>query len=332
MKTAILLLVLSVTAAAQSLTGAGSTFIYPIMARWAAAYQRTHPDVSINYQSIGSGAGIEQVRNRTVDFGASDAALSDAQLKSMPPVIQVAESAGPVCIIYHVPGLRVPLRLTGVALAGIYLGQIRYWDAAPLATANPGVHLPHVPVLVTHRSDGSGTTAIFTSYLAKVSPAWRQRTGSGLAVRWPVGLGGKGSEGVSGLVKQMRGAIGYVELSYADTNHLGTAEIENAAGRYVAPSAASATAALAASAKVLARDLRTPITNAPGVASYPITGLTFLILPKSSSNAGKQRALLQFVTWLLTEGQGQARALGYAPLPPAVVRVDLKALRAGGGL
>lgn len=327
MKTAIFLILLSTGIAAQSLTGAGSTFIYPIMARWAATYQQTHPGVSINYQSIGSGAGIQQVRNRTVDFGASDAALTDAQLQTMPPVIQIAESAGPVCIIYNVPGLRAPLQLTGAALAGIYLGQIRYWDAAPLAAANPGVHLPHVPVLVTHRSDGSGTTAIFTSYLSQVSPAWRQRTGSGLAVRWPVGLGGKGSEGVSGLVKQMRGAIGYVELSYAATNHLGTARIDNAAGHFVAPSAASATAALAASAKVLAHDLRTPITNAPGAASYPITGLTFLILPKAGSNAGKQRALRQFVTWLLTQGQAQARALGYAPLPPAVVRVDLRALK-----
>ncbi|TAN22288.1 MAG: phosphate ABC transporter substrate-binding protein PstS [Acidobacteria bacterium] len=327
MKTTLLLCLLTLGAVGQTLTGAGSTFIYPIMSRWAAAYEQAHPGVSINYQSIGSGAGIEQVRNRTVDFGASDAALTDEQLKTMPPVIQIAESAGPVCIIYNVPGLRAPLRLTGAALAGIYLGQIRYWDAAPLAAANPGVHLPHVPVLVTHRSDGSGTTAIFTSYLAKVSPEWRQRTGAGLAVRWPVGLGGKGSEGVSGLVKQMRGTIGYVELSYATTNHLGTAQIENAAGHFITASADSATAALAASAKVLERDLRTPITNAPGAASYPITGLTFLILPKNAANAGNQRALRQFVTWVLTHGQSQARALGYAPLPPAVVRVDLEALK-----
>src|SRR6185437_10430374 len=201
------------------LTGAGSTFVYPLMARWAADFHREHPDLTINYQSIGSGAGIQQVKNATVDFGASDSSLSDAQLAQMPALVQLPESAGPVCITYNLP-ISQPLRLNAEAISGIYMGTITRWNDPRITQTNPGLVIPNTPVLVAHRSDGSGTTAIFTSYLSAVDPAWKSGIGSGVSVRWPVGLGGKGSEGVTGIVQQTTGAIGYVELTYAQQNHL----------------------------------------------------------------------------------------------------------------
>src|SRR5579862_9022670 len=250
-----------------SLVGAGSTFINPIMTRWTANFQQAHPNVQINYQSIGSGAGIQQVKAGTVDFGASDVALNDEQLKGMPPVIQVPESAGPVCITYNLPDLKQPLKLTGETLSSIYLGTIKNWQDPAIVKANPGVNLPRTAIAVVHRSDGSGTTGIFTTYLSAVNPQWAKKVGANISVNWPVGLGGKGSEGVTGVVKQTPGAIGYVELSYATQNHLPVAAMENKAGKFVAPSAAGATAAIDAFKAELEQDVRKPIVDAPASAA-----------------------------------------------------------------
>ncbi|HXR97656.1 MAG TPA: phosphate ABC transporter substrate-binding protein PstS [Terriglobales bacterium] len=305
-----------------SLTGAGSTFVYPVMARWAADFKQSHPGVEINYQSIGSGAGIQQVKNQTVDFGASDVALNDEQLKTMPaPVVQIPESAGPVCITYNLP-LSKPLQLTAETLSGIFLGTITKWNDSRIVAANPGVSLPESAILVAHRSDGSGTTGIFTAYLSSVNPVWKAKVGSGTSVSWPIGLGGKGSEGVTGLVKQTAGAIGYVELTYANENHLPVAAIRNRDGKYVAPSAAGTSAAIDASAAVLARDVRIAIVDAPGPKSYPISGLTFLIIPKNGNNQAKRAALKEFVQYILTRGQASAGALNYAPLPASIQKLD----------
>lgn len=317
---------MNATAGIVVVTGAGSTFVYPLMSRWVGDYRPLHPNVEINYQSIGSGGGIQQVRAGTIDFGASDVALSPAQLASMPPVVQIAESAGPVCVTYNLPGLHQPLHLTGQALAGIYLGQIKNWADPAIARSNPHARLPREPILVIHRAEGSGTTGIFTSYLATVSSVWARRVGHGLAVRWPVGLGGKGSEGVTGLVQQTPGAIGYTELNYAVENQLPVAAIQNALGQWVLPSTASATADLNAAAARLAGNLRHPVVNARGRGAYPITGLTFLIVPRHARNPAQQRALLQFLDWALTDGQPIAAHLHYAPLPPAIVALDMNRL------
>ena len=231
-----------------ALSGAGSTFVNPAMSRWTADFSQAHPNIQINYQSIGSGGGIQQVKAGTVDFGASDVALNDQQLAGMTPVVQIPESAGPVCITYNLPGLTAPLRLSPEALADIFLGKIKTWKDPLVAKDNPGVKLPSSSVVVSHRSDGSGTTGIFTEYLSAVSPEWKQKVGSGTAVSWPVGIGGKGNEGVTGNVRNTPGAIGYVELAYAQQNHLPTAGIQNQAGQYVQPSRAGTTADIAASA------------------------------------------------------------------------------------
>src|SRR6185437_2009926 len=303
------------------LTGAGSTFVYPLMARWGADFHAANPDITINYQSIGSGGGIQQVKNGTVDFGASDAALSDAQLAAMPALVQIPESAGPVCITYNLP-LQQPLRLSAAALSGIFLGAITQWNDPAIAQSNPGVTLPHQAILVAHRSEGSGTTSIFTTYLSAVSADWLHRAGSGVSVSWPVGLGGKGSEGVTGIVKQTTGAIGYVELTYAEANQLPVALIQNAAGHFIAPSAESSSAAIAVDADLLARDTRLPIVNPPGPDAYPIAGLTFLLLPKTNQDPAKQAALAKFVAYLLGPGQNAAAALHYAPLPDSLQQLD----------
>ncbi|HKU20255.1 MAG TPA: phosphate ABC transporter substrate-binding protein PstS [Terriglobales bacterium] len=307
-----------------SLVGAGSTFINPIMSRWAANFQQVHPNVQINYQSIGSGAGIQQVKAGTVDFGASDVALDDAKLKDMPPVIQVPESAGPVCITYNLPDLKEPLKLTAATLSGIYLGTIKNWHDQAIVKANPGVKLPGTAIAVVHRSDGSGTTGIFTTYLAAVNPDWAKKVGASISVNWPVGLGGKGSEGVTGVVKQTPGAIGYVELSYATQNHLPVVEMENKAEKFVAPSAAGTTAAIDAFKAELSRDVRTPIVDPPASApdAYPISGFTFLIIPKDGSDRAKRQELKDFVQYILTDGQQLSQGLDYAPLPSSISSLD----------
>jgi phosphate transport system substrate-binding protein len=263
-----------------------------------------------------------------VDFGASDAALGDDELKQMQPVIQIPESAGPVCITYNLPDLKEPLRLSGPSLAGIFLGTIKTWQDPALKKDNPGATLPNTPVLVAHRSDGSGTTGIFTTYLDKVSPEWSKKVGKGISVQWPVGLGGKGSEGVTGVVKQSPGAIGYVELTYAEQNHLPVAVVRNNAGNFEKPSPAGTTAAIDAFASELAADVRVPIVDPPASAkdAYPISGLTFLIVPKDGTDVTKSQAVKNFLQYIITDGQGAAEGLNYAKLPIALQQQDQKLL------
>jgi phosphate transport system substrate-binding protein len=311
-----------------SLNGAGSTFVYPVMGRWIEDFHQSHPNVQINYQSIGSGGGIQQVKSGTVDFGASDAPLSDGELAQMPPVIQIPESAGPVCITYNLAGLQKPLQLSSESVAGIFLGKITSWQDPLLKHDNPGEKLPNVKITVVNRADGSGTTDAFTTYLSAVSPEWSQKVGKGKSVSWPVGLGAKGSEGVTGQVKQSPGAISYVELTYATQNKLPVAAIKNQAGNYVLPSTAGTTAAIDAFKDQLAKDPRTPIANPPASApeAYPISTLTFLIIPKDGKDAQKRGALKQFIQYVVTDGQQAAAGLNYAPLPDAVKQQDAQTL------
>ena len=303
-----------------NLTGAGSSFVYPVMQRWIQDYHQSHATVQINYQSVGSGAGIQQVKAGTVDFGASDAPLSDEQLAGMKPVVQIPESAGPVVVTYNLPELKQPLQISGDNLAAIFMGKIKTWHDPAIVKDNPGVTLPDTKVVVVHRADSSGTTNAFTTYLASVSPEWQSKVGKGTQVPWPVGLGGKGSEGVTGQVRQTPGAIGYVELTFAAQNSLPVASIGNQAHKYVVPSAVSTTAAIAAFGDQLTKDPRIPIVNPPASATdaYPISTLTFLIIPKDGTDAGKRSALKAFVHYVITDGQLVAGTLNYAPLPEAV--------------
>ena len=310
------------------LAGAGSTFVNPVMTRWIADYSQTHSNTQINYQSIGSGGGIQQVKAGTVDFGASDYALTDEQLSQMKPVIQIPESAGPVCITYNLPDLKEPLKLSGAALAKIFLGTITSWQDPQLKKDNPGVALPATKIAVVHRAESSGTTNAFTTYLAAVSPEWSTKVGKGGSVQWPVGIGGKGSEGVTGQVRQTPGAIGYVELTYATQNQLPVASIGNQAGTYVAPSTSSTTAAIAAFSDQLAKDPRIPIVNASAAApdAYPISTLTFLIIPKDGPDQAKRKALKSFIQYVITDGQTSVATLSYAPLPDAVKQYNQQTL------
>jgi phosphate transport system substrate-binding protein len=309
--------------------GAGSTFVYPIMTRWISTFQQSHQGVQINYQSIGSGGGIQQLKKGLVDFGASDAALDDTQLKEMPALVQIPESAGPVCITYNLPGLKEPLRLSPATLAGIYLGTIKTWQDGAIKKDNPGVSLPNNPVVVAHRSDGSGTTNIFTTYLNAVSPDWSKKVGKGISVNWPVGLGGKGSEGVTGVVKQTPGAIGYVELNYAETNNLPVALVRNKADKWIKPTADSATAAIDAFGAELKKDSRTPIVDPPASAkdAYPISGLTYLFVPKTGKDANKQTQLKAFIQYVITDGQQFSNELHYSKLPASLQQLDQDLLK-----
>jgi phosphate transport system substrate-binding protein len=311
-----------------ALNGAGSTFVYPVMGRWIQDFQQTHTNVRINYQSIGSGGGIQQVKSGTIDFGASDAPLSDDDMAKMTPVVQIPESAGPICVTYNLDGLQKPLQLSAEALAGIFLGTITTWHDPLLAKDNPGAKLPNTKITVVHRAESSGTTAAFTTYLNAVSPEWAAKVSKGTAVKWPTGLGAKGSEGVTGQVKQVPGAISYVELTYATQNKLPVAAIKNQAGNYVLPSTAGTTAAIDAFKDELAKDDRTPIANPPATApdAYPISTLTFLIIPKDGKDAEKRTALKQFITYVVTDGQQASSGLNYAPLPDAVKQLNVKAL------
>jgi phosphate transport system substrate-binding protein len=312
----------------NELIGAGSTFVYPLMSRWIGDYQGQHADVRINYQSIGSGGGIQQLSKGLVQFAASDMALDDKKAQEMGNPIQVAESAGPVCITYNLPDLKQPLKLSAASLSGIYLGTIKTWQDAAIKKDNPGVNLPKEDIAVVHRSDGSGTTNIFTTYLSVVSENWKGKVGQGLSVDWPVGLGGKGSEGVTGIVKQTPGAIGYVELTYAETNNLPVVLVQNQAKQYIKPSAESSTAAIEAFSAELAKDIRTPIVDPPATAkeAYPVSGLTFLIIPPDGNNKPQRETLKSFVTYVLTDGQSVSSGLHYSPLPDSLRQTDLKAL------
>ena len=311
-----------------SINGAGSTFVYPVMSRWTSAYHEAHPDTNINYQSIGSGGGVQQVKSGTVDFGASDYALTDQALASMKPMLQIPESAGPVCITYNLPQLKQPLQLSAEDIAGIFLGKITSWQDPLLKKDNPGVSLPATKIVVAHRTDGSGTTAAFTTYLSAVSPEWKSKVGQGGSVPWPTGVGGKGSEGVTEQVRQSPGSIGYVELIYAQQNKLPVASVKNQAGKYIQPSTASTTAAIAGYADALSKDPRTPIVDPPASApdAYPISTLTFLIIPKDGGDSAKRSALKAFVQYLVGPGQATAAQLNYAPLPDSVKQYDQQTL------
>lgn len=302
----------------------GSTFINPIMMNWVSSYQKIHPNILINYRPIGSGAGIDEFRKQLVEFAASDAPLADDRIAEMFPLIQVPVTAGPVCVIYNLPELKARLKLSANTLAGIYLGKIVTWQDPAIARENPGVKLPQAPVIVVHRSDGSGTTNIFTSYLIKVSPEWTRRAGQGLTVSWPVGLSSEGSKGVVELVKQTPGMVGYVELSYANQNGLPVASVQNRAGEFVVPSPASTTAAIEAFPTELARDARAPIVDPPASAkdAYPISGMTFLLVPKERSDAAGQKTVRDFIAYTIGSGQDAAEGLFYAKLPTSVQQQD----------
>ena len=309
------------TSGAQ-LTGAGATFPYPLYARWFSDYAQ-QTGVRINYQSIGSGGGIRQLSEGTVDFGASDSPMTDEELsRAKGPVLHIPTVMGAVAITYNLPGVTQPLRFTGEVLGDIYLGRITRWNDPHIATLNPGVALPGENILVVHRSDGSGTTYIFTDYLTAVSPAWAAGPGRGKDVRWPVGLGAKGNEGVTGQVKQTRGAIGYVELAYARQNRLPTAHIRNAAGNFVAPTIEAVTAAAAGRVSTLPADTdyRISIVNAPGPDAYPISSFTWLLAYREDLGSPRGQQLVGFLRWALTEGERQASDLDYAPLPQEMAR------------
>jgi phosphate transport system substrate-binding protein len=315
--------VAAATAGAQGadLTGAGATFPYPIYSKWFADYAEK-TGVKINYQSIGSGGGIRQLTEGTVDFGASDAPMSDAeQAKLKVPVLHIPTVLGAVVVTYNVPGVTQPLKLSGAVLAQIYAGTVQQWSAKPIADLNPGVKLPAQDILVVHRSDGSGTTYIFSDYLSAVSGDWATAPGKGKELQWPVGIGGKGNEGVAGQVKQTPYAIGYVELAYARQNKLPYAFMQNAAGKFVEPTIESVTEAAASANFPPTTDFRVSIVNAPGKGSYPISSFTYLLVPTTYADAGKGKKLVDFVKWAIHDGEKSAAALDYAPLPKNVVAI-----------
>jgi phosphate transport system substrate-binding protein len=316
-------------AAATTLNGAGATFPYPIYSKWFSEYHKLHPDVEINYQSIGSGGGIRQLLAGTVDFGASDGPMTDDQLKEgKVPILHLPTVLGSVVPAYNLPGVSGEVKFTPQALAGIFLGTVTKWNDPALAAANPGVKLPDMPIVVVHRSDGSGTTYCFTDYLSKISSDWKSKVGNGTSVKWPAGLGAKGNEGVAGMIRQMGGALGYIELIYAVQNKIPFGPVQNAAGQFVKASLESTTAA-AASVKSMPDDFRVSITNAPGKDAYPIATFTWLLVPAQWNDAGKRQVLVDFLNWMLDKGEPMAQQLDYAPLPKAVaekLRVKIRSM------
>ena len=307
---------------------AGSTFVAPMMANWINAFQQAQPSTLVSYRATGSGAALAELHQGSLSVAASDAPLSDEQIGKMFPVIQVPVTAGPVCAIYNVPGVSTPLRFSGSTLAGIFSGNIISWQDPAIARDNPGVKLPHAAIIVVHRADGSGTTNIFTGYLSKVSPEWAKGPGQGLSVSWPAGIGAEGTKGVVEFVKKYPGTIGYAELNYAKENKLPVAAIQNRAGTFVAPSAASTTAAIEASSDALSKDVRTPIFDPPASAkeAYPIAGLSFLILPKEGTDADARKAIKDFIQYAVTTGQDSAESLDFAKLPKSLQQQDLALL------
>lgn len=318
------------------LNGAGATFPQIIYQDWITTYNAAHPGVELNYQGIGSGGGIRQFSDGTVDFGASDAPMLDSAIAAIHgDVLHIPMVMGGVLPTYNVPGVSRPLKFTGEVLAEIFLGTITKWDDARLASLNAGVTLPNLDIAVVHRSDASGTTFIWTDYLSKVSPEWHQKVGRGTAVNWPTGIGASHNDGVSAGVKQTPGAIGYVELGYAEANHLATGMVKNKAGRFVSADAQTVSAAAAGAMKAMGpnTDFRVSITNADGAGSYPISSFTWLLLHKTYTDAAKAKALLDYVWWAQTAGQTKCEALGYAPLPTQLrpwIQARLKSITAGG--
>jgi phosphate transport system substrate-binding protein len=312
------------------LNGAGATFPYPMYSKWFSDYNKLHPDVQINYQSIGSGGGIRQVLNGTVDFGASDGPMTDEQLKeAKTKILHIPTVLGADVPAYNVPGVSGEIKFTQEALAGIFLGKIQNWNDPALTKVNPGVNLPNQQIIVVHRSDGSGTTYIFTDYLSKVSKDWEGTVGKGTSVKWPVGLGGKGNEGVAGQIRQLQGSIGYIELIYAVENKITYGSVRNAAGNFVKASLDGVTEA-AASAPKMPPDFRVSITNAPGKTAYPISSFTWLLVPEQAKDPKKGQVIVDFLNWMLNDGQKTTNQLSYAPLPASVVdkvKVAVKQIR-----
>jgi phosphate transport system substrate-binding protein len=316
---------------ALSINGAGATFPYPMYSKWFDEYHKKDPNLQINYQSIGSGGGIKQVTEGTVDFGATDGPMNDEQLKAYQDkhgsgILHFPTVLGAVVPTYNIPGVTAELNFTPDALAGIFLGKITKWNDPAIADVNKGVKLPAEDIVVVHRADGSGTTYCWTDYLSKVSDEWKTKVGKGGSVNWPVGLGGKGSEGVTGTVKNTPNSITYVELIYAESNKIPYGSVKNSAGTFVKASLAAVSAAAAGAAKEMPDDFRVSITNAPGKAAYPISTFTWLLIPEKFSDAGKRDAMKGFVKWMLADGQNYAEALSYAKLPKEVVAKETKAI------
>src|SRR6266576_2080206 len=313
---AIVLGVSATTSAQMMINGAGATFPYPIYSKWFDEYAKVDPSVRFNYQSIGSGGGQKQILAQTVDFGASDGPMSDDNLAKAPgKLLHIPTVAGAVVLTYNLPG-NPALKLDGDTIAGIYRGQIKKWNDPKIAALNPGSNLPDQEIVVVHRSDGSGTTYIWTDYLSKISSEWKTKVGTNTSVNWPTGIGGKGNEGVAGQTKQTPGALGYVELIYAVQNKMPYADVKNSAGEFVKPSLESITAAMATAQ--IPDDFRFSITNAPGQESYPIAGATWLLVYEQQKDAAKGKKLVEFLKWALTKGESMAKDLDYAPLPDSL--------------
>jgi phosphate transport system substrate-binding protein len=310
------------------INGAGATFPYPIYSKWFSEYNKLHPDVEINYQSIGSGGGIRQLTNETVFFGATDGPMTPEQQQAAPGrVLHLPTALGGVVPIYNLPGVSGERKFTGKLIADMVLGKVTKWNDPAIASLNPGVRLPASDIAIVHRSDGSGTTYIFVDYLSKISPDFKQKVGVATSVNWPVGVGAKGNEGVAGLVKQMPGAFGYVELIYAIQNKIDYGSVQNMAGEFVRSSLESVTAAAAAAAKSMPADFRVSITNAPGNAVYPISSFTWLLFYENSKDKKIAKIMVDFMKWALTDGQKYAPELGYAPVPGSVVQLEMEALK-----
>jgi phosphate transport system substrate-binding protein len=328
---ALALTVVAVAHAALSINGAGATFPYPMYSKWFDEYRKNNPSVEINYQSIGSGGGIKQVTEGTVDFGASDGPMNDEQLKAFQDkhgfgILHFPTVLGAVVPTYNIPGVSGALNFTPDALAGIFLGKITKWNDPAIAGPNKGVNLPSSDIVVVHRSDGSGSTYVWTDYLSKVSGEWKSKAGKGTSVNWPVGLGGKGNEGVTGQIKNAPNSIGYVELIYAASNNIPYGSVRNSSGAFVKADLASVSAAAAAAAKTMPDDFRVSITDPPGKTAYPIASFTWLLIPEKFSDGAKRDAIKGFVKWMLADGQNYAEQLQYAKLPKEVVSKEEKAL------
>lgn len=330
-----LLLGAAAMVAAQSgivlLNAAGATFPYPMYSKWFDVYHTQHPSVQINYQSIGSGGGIRQVLAGTVDFGASDGPMNDDQIKEFKEkrsvdILHFPTVLGADVPTYNIAGVTADLNFTQKAIAGIFLGTITKWNDAEIAKANPNIKLPDASILVVHRSDGSGTTYVWTDFLSKISPDWKSKVGTGTSVNWPVGLGGKGNEGVSGLVKQTPNSLGYVELVYAIQNKMPYGQVQNADGKFIKADLASVTAAAAGASKNMPDDFRVSITNAPGATAYPVSSFTWLLIPSQIPDAAKRDAIKDFLKWMLGDGQNYTEALAYARLPKPVISKELQAI------
>jgi phosphate transport system substrate-binding protein len=315
------------------LQGAGATFPNPLYQKWVSEYGKQHPNIKIDYQSVGSGAGIKQIKERTIDFGASDSPMKDEDLKTAGEILHVPTVLGAVVITYNLAGVTQPLRFTPDVIADIFLGKLKKWNDPRIKAENSGVNLPDADITVVHRSDGSGTSAVFTDYLSKVSPEWKEKVGSGTSPNWPAGLGGKGNEGVTGQVKATPNTIGYVELAYAVQNKLPVGVIKNKSGSFVEPSIDAVTAAAAAALAMTPEDLRVSITDAPGATAYPISSYTYILIYKDQQDAVKGKALVDFLWWAIHDGEKFAKDLMYAPLPADIIKraeVKINSITSGG--